>query len=187
MRANFLWAKSQITIALLAMAIFAACPSRAQSAASAKSFLVFAYRHYQSCGKGIDFEGPQAALYLHSTLLALVRVDIKANGPGSAPAIDFDPICSCQDWKGVWGLKVDVQMETPKRALATVTFSLAPPKDHANDALRKLDLTLVPEHGTWRIYDIQDESDTSTTLALRKLLEDDIANVGHDSEPKANQ
>jgi Protein of unknown function (DUF3828) len=159
----------------------------AQSQAAARSFLVSAYAHYQHGAKGIDFDGPSAFLYFHSSLVALIREDIKANGPGNAPAIDFDPICGCQDWQGIWNLKIDLQMETPKRVHADVSFSLAPPKNPSQDAARRLAITLVSERGLWRIYDIEDESDSSTTFALRKLLQDDIANVAREAEPKAPQ
>jgi hypothetical protein len=158
--------------ALIAGAMFV--PLHAQTAAGARVFLTSVYKHYQHGAKGIDFEGPSAALYFHSTLVALMRADVKANGPGNAPAIDFDPICACQDWKGIWNLKIEVHMETPKRAHANVSFSLAPPKSPSKDANRQLAITLVPVHGAWRIYDIEDDSDSSTTFGLRKLLQDDI-------------
>jgi Protein of unknown function (DUF3828) len=160
---------------------------RAQSAAGARIFLISVYQHYQHGAKGIDFEGQYAPLYFHSSLVALIRQDIKANGPNSAPAIDFDPICACQDWKGVWRLKIDVKLETPRRAHAGVSFSLAPPNNPSKDEMRQLSITLVPEHGAWRIYDIEDDSDSSTNFALRKLLQDDIDTLRREdfgSQPK---
>jgi hypothetical protein len=172
------------TIALSLSSILHCGISQAQTAATAKVFLTGIYAHYQRGAKGIDFEGPSAPLYFHSSLLALIRADIKSNGPGNAPAIDFDPICSCQDWKGIWNLKVDVKMETPKRAHAKVSFSLEPPKTPSKDAARQLAITLVPEHGLWRIYDIEDNSDSSTTFALRKLLQDDIDTIHKEAGPE---
>jgi Protein of unknown function (DUF3828) len=173
------------TIVLCLVVLFLCGVSRAQTAASAKVFLLSIYRHYQYGGKGIDLEGPNAPLYFHSSLVALMRADIKANGPGNAPAIDFDPICGCQDWKGIWGLKIAVQMESAKRAHADVSFSLVPPKESSKDALRTMEITLVPERGAWRIYDIEDESDTSTTFGLRKLIQDDLAALGGKPQPQS--
>jgi Protein of unknown function (DUF3828) len=173
-------------IALCAAIALSSVPLRAQTAAGARIFLAGVYSHYQYGGKGIDFEGPAAALYFHSTLIALIRQDIRANGPGNAPAIDFDPICACQDWKGIWSLKIDAQMETPKRVHARVAFSLAPPKNPSKDAMRQLAITLVPERGAWRIYDIEDDSDSSTTFALRKLIQDDIDTLRRDAGGEAN-
>jgi hypothetical protein len=86
-----------IFIAFLAPAI----PSPAQDAASARAFLQFAYKHYENGGKGVDFSGPRASLYFHSSLLALIRGDEKANGPGYVGVLDGDPVCGCQDWDGI--------------------------------------------------------------------------------------
>jgi hypothetical protein len=166
--------KALIAIACFTGPLWATGQPPAPDAASATVFLASAYSRYGKNGKGAPFNGR----YFHSSLLALMNADIKANGPNNAPAIDFDPICGCQDWDGIWDLKIDVHVETPQRARATVAFALAPPKDRPKDAQRKLEITLVPEHGAWRIYDILDESDpAASTPALRKLLQSDIASL----------
>lgn len=166
---------------LSATVIFSCCQIRAQDAASAKMFLENVYRHYQggyrNNASGIDFGGPGAHLYFDRSLLALVKADVKANGPDNVGAIDADPICGCQDWDGIWDLKIEVQMETPQRARANVSFSLSDPKTHPTDATRKLEITLVSEHGKWRIYDIVDRSDPKSSFSVRKLLEDDLASL----------
>jgi hypothetical protein len=180
----------RIAIAVSIAAMLPPCPSHAQDAASAKAFLTSIYQHYQNGAEdgsaGINIDGSRAALYYHSSLLALMRADVKANGPDNVPAIDFDPICGCQDWDGIWDLKIDVRIETPQRALASLSFALAPPKDRPKDATRKLVFTLVPEHGAWRIYDIRDESDPATTFSVRKLLQDDLASLHSNAAPKAS-
>lgn len=176
--------KLLLAIALSAAALLRPCSSHAQDAASAKAFLVSVYQHYQHGAKGIDFDGPGAGLYYHSSLLSLIRADIKANGPDNVPAVDFDPVCGCQDWDGIWDLKIDVQVETPQRAQANVSFALAPPQNRPKDALRRLVMTLVPERGAWRIYDIRDESDPSAIVELRKLLQDDLASLRRSNAPK---
>jgi hypothetical protein len=182
-------AKRLVAIMMVIAAALAARPSTAQDAASATAFLKAIYRQYQNGAQdgssGISFDGPHAALYYHSSLLALMHADVKANGPDNAPAIDFDPICGCQDWDGIWDLQIDVHVEStpPQHTIAEVSFALAPPKDRPKDALRKLVITLVPEHGAWRIYDIRDESDPSSITELRKLLEDDLASLHRKSTP----
>ncbi len=177
-----------IAISISIAAMLPVCLSRAQDAASAKAFLTSIYRLYQNGDEdgsaGINLDGSQAGLYYHSSLLALIRADVKANGPENVPAIDFDPICGCQDWDGIWDLKIDVRIESPQRAQASVSFALSPPKDRQKDALRKLVMTLVPEHGGWRIYDIRDESDPNMIYSLRKLLEDDLASLRGNTAPK---
>ena len=144
------------------------------------------YSHYSRGGKGVDFDGPRSALYFHSSLLALEKADVKANGPDSAPAMDADPICSCQDWEGIWNLAIDVRVESTQRALANVSFYLAPPKGPIAAEPMKLKFTLVPEHGGWRIWDILDDSDPKDPVALRKLLIDDIASLRANPAPASH-
>ncbi len=168
-------ARLHFAIALLIVLAAPPIPAAAQDAASAKIFLQSAYRLYENGGKGIDFTGPKASTYYHSTLVALIHADIKANGPDNVPAIDFDPICGCQDWDGIWDLKIDVKAESPQRAQAKVSFSLFAPKDRTKDSFRSLEITLVPERGQWRIYNIVDQSDPKAPFDMRKALEEDIA------------
>jgi len=178
-------AKQLFPIAISFVAILFCAAYRAQDATSAKAFLVNIYSHYSRGGKGIDFDGPHSALYFHSSLLALEKADVKANGPDSAPAMDADPICSCQDWEGIWNLAIDVRIESAQRALANVSFYLAPPKGSIAVEPTKLKFTLVPEHG-WRIWDILDESDPKDPVALRKLLIDDIASLRSNPAPASH-
>jgi hypothetical protein len=167
-------ARLLLTLALSAAALAPAAQSSAQDAESAKTFLISVYRHYQNEGIGVDTVGPHAGLYFHSSLVALMRADQKAASP-DVGAIDGDPVCACQDWDGVWDLKIAVQIGTPERARAAVSFALAAPKDRGKDSLRKLAITLGAENGQWRIYDIVDETDPTAPFALRKALQQDIA------------
>ena len=96
-------------IAFSFIAVLSCTSSHAQDAVSAKAFLVNIYSHYSRGGKGVDFDGPRSALYFHSSLLALEKADVKANGPDSVPAMDADPICGCQDWEGIWNLAINVR------------------------------------------------------------------------------
>lgn len=180
--------KALIAIASFVAVTAPACALHAQDAAAAKAFVASIYRQYQNGAEdgsaGISIDGPQAGLYYHSSLLALMRADVKANGPDNVPAIDFDPLCGCQDWDGIWDLKIDVQAQNPQRALAHVSFALAQPANRSQDALRKLVFTLVPEHGAWRIYDIRDESDPAMTFSVRKLVQDDLASLNRNAGAK---
>jgi hypothetical protein len=151
--------------------------SAAQGVASAKAFLQSAYSCYGKNGKGIDFTGTHASQFFHSSLLTLIDADITANGLGYVGVMDSDPICECQDWVGIWDLKIEVQMQDPNRALADVSFALFAPVGRARDDLRTLKYTLVPERGQWRIYNIVDESYPPGPFDLRKALEKDIASL----------
>jgi hypothetical protein len=171
-------------IALLILLAAPPAPAGAQDAASAKAFLESAYQLYRNGGKGIDFTGPRASQYFHSSLLTLIHADIKANGPDNVPAIDYDPICGCQDWDGIWDLNVEVTAESAQKAEANLSFSLRNPKFHDKDELRRLKITLVAEHSGWRIYDIVDESDPKMVFSMRKQLEDDLAAIRKEKQPR---
>jgi hypothetical protein len=68
-------------------------------------------------------------------------------------------------------------MQDANRALAGVSFALSAPKSRTRDDFRKLEITLVPERGQWRIYNIVDESDPKAPFDLRRELEKDIASL----------
>jgi uncharacterized protein DUF3828 len=169
-------AKRFCTIVFFVAAIPFSNLSRAQDAASAKILMENVYRHYQNGGDGIEFRDTRASLYFHSSLLALEKADIKANSP-DIQAIDWDPICGCQDWAGIWDLKIDITLETPQRAIARATFWVNPPSDQVEGSQKKIEFTLIPERGEWRIYDILDKSDPKSTFSVRKLLENDLASL----------
>jgi len=59
---------------------------------------------------------------------------------------------------GIRDLKIEIRMESPAAA-AAVSFALSAPKGRTKDDLRKLEITLAPEHGQWRIYNIVEQSD----------------------------
>jgi hypothetical protein len=158
--------------------------AKAQDAQQANSFLESVYMHYEKGGKGIDFTGPGAGAYYHSSLLALIREDIKANGPENVPAIDSDPICGCQDWDGIWDLKIDVKIDNPQRATVRVSFFVF--QRRGKDDLNKLVITLVPEHGQWRIYDILDESNPKMNWDARKALADDLQTIRQNKAPQSS-
>ena len=76
--------------------------------------------------------------------------------------------------------------ESTPRALADVSFYLAPPKGPITPDKMKLKFTLVSEHGGWRIWDILDESDPKDPVALRNLLLDDIASLRKNPPPASH-
>ena len=152
-----------------------------QDSASAKAFLESAYRHYEHNGKGINIDSPAAKQFYHSSLLSLIKADAKA-ADGDIPALEGDPICSCQDWDGIWNLAIAIQMQGDDKAAATVSFSLSRQKTKTD--LRALDISLAAEGGHWRIYDIVDNSDPKTPFALRAELIKDIEAHTHHTATK---
>ena len=152
-----------------------ACGTVAADAASAKSFLSAAYQQYGKGGKGV----PLTDRYFHSTLLALVDQDQKAAGPENVGALDADPLCDCQDWEGIWELKIDAQLDGPERAVATVSFALTSPTHRKKDDRRKLRIVLAWERGGWRIYDVTSLRDPDHPWQMREDLEKDIEALAH--------
>ena len=145
----------------------------AQDEATARAFVASLYRHYTKNGSGVPSSGAKARLYYHSSLLALIRTDEKAAG-GEVGVLDGDPVCGCQDWEGIWNLQIAIQVKDANRAEAEVTFSLSPPVPAAPDDARKLLITLVPEQGQWRIWDIRDDSDPKHPFDVRDALTQEV-------------
>ncbi len=154
-----------------------------QDTDSAKRFVESLYRHYTNHGKGIDFSGPRALNYFDASLNALMDADAKAAGPNEVGVLDGDPICSCQDWEGIWDLKIDVQMLGKDEARASVTFALFAPKAGANRDFRSLDMILLRTGSQWRIDNILDKSDPKAPFDLRAELEKEIRTQKQPAKP----
>jgi len=158
--------------ALLILLAVPPIPAAAQDAASAKTFLQSTYALYSKNGKGATL----TSRYYDSTLVRLVATDNKLNA-GEIGVLEGDPVCGCQDWAGIWDLNIEVQMQGQNQALADVSFALTAPNGRKQNDLRKLHITLVPERGQWRIYNILDESDPKAPFDLRQELEKDIESL----------
>jgi hypothetical protein len=161
----------------------AAQVSCAQDTASAKSFLNSIFKLYENDGKGT----PYSARYLHSSLLSMIRADLKAaNAASEVPwPLDADIVCDCQEWGGIWVHIMDVKLEKPNRALAVVSFEFETPKNRSNSDLRRMQYTLVAERGEWRIYDIEDLTrtlDPGQSRSLRDQIKKDIADLERESK-----
>ncbi len=165
---------SGLSLGLLLVAALSTVPSLGQNADSAKQFLTSVYNHYANHGKGIDFTGPEARGVFDSSLIALLQADQKAMGPDEVGVLDGDPICSCQDWDGIWDLKIAIQPLGEGRAKAAVSFALFAPQAGTDRDRRSLDMTLVSAGGQWRIWDILDKSDPKAPFDLRVELEKEI-------------
>jgi hypothetical protein len=179
--------KPLLSIVLLAVAFAWTRPVGAQDASSAKSFLESAFRQYSKNGPGVDSTGLKAKRYYHSSLIALMQADAKAAGPGNIGFLDGDPLCDCQDWDGIFSLKIDIQLESPTRAQAIVSFALFEGQDRDSSSVRKLKITLASERGQWRIYDIFNLSQSTTPGGLRSGLKKSTENLTRDSKRKPTQ
>ncbi|MBS1802502.1 MAG: DUF3828 domain-containing protein [Acidobacteria bacterium] len=167
---------------LFACAILPAFSTHAQDAASAKTFLQSVYSRYYKNDPGVEIARPQARRYLHSSLIALLREDSRAVGPGEVGVLDGDPLCSCQDWDGIFNLKIDVREPKADRVEASVSFALsknAKPQDR-----RSLMITLQLEKGAWRVWNVVDRSDAKAEFDLRSELQKEIASMHAKRTPK---
>ena len=165
-------------------ATLSAIPACGQDAEAARHFVESVYAHYANHGRGIDFTGPKARGVFDSSLIALLHTDQKAVGPNEVGVLDGDPICSCQDWDGIWDSKITVEMERDGRAKAAVSFALFAPRAGSDQDHRSLEMTLAPEGGQWRIWDILDKSDPKAPFDLRAELEKEIRTAKRDSKTK---
>jgi len=184
---SFFSGAARVPAWIVLAAASSAVPACGQDADSAKQFLASVYEHYANRGMGIDFNGPKSRSVFDPSLIALLRADQKAVGPNEVGVLDGDPICSCQDWEGIWDLKIVLQMQSDKRATAAVSFGLFAPKPGADKDHRSLEMTLVPQGSQWRIWDILDKSDPRTPFDLRAELEKEIHTAKRTSKAKDNR
>lgn len=156
----------------------------AQDEASAKRFVESLYRHYTKNSKGIDFTGSKGLNYFSPSLNALMDADAKAIGPDEVGVLDGDPVCSCQDWEGIFDLNIAVRMLSNNRANAAVSFALFAPKAGADRDRRSLEMTLISGNGQWRIDNIIDRSNAKAPFDLRAELAKEIRGAKRASQAK---
>lgn len=146
-----------IKAAVIAIAMLPLGTARAGDAESAKAFLAGLFATYQ------DNEKPPAGsrrIY-DSQLQALMDDDVRL-ARGEVPALDFDPLCQCQDYQHLKA-SLTVRSSSSSTAVIAVTLrDLGIPHDKPRDAM----FDLVKEHGTWRIHDIHAEDPKSLRAFL---------------------
>lgn len=170
MRVGRLWSFAVGT----ALAVILTLRGSTQDADSAKRFVEALYRHYADHGKGIDFGEAEGSYYFDASLNALMKADAKAVGPNEVGVLDGDPICGCQDWDGIWDLKIAVQPQGKDRVKAALSFALFAPKAGTDRDFRSLEMTLAREAGNWRIDNIVERTDAKHPFDLRAELEKEI-------------
>ncbi len=176
------WLRSTVFVLLLVAGCAVATAAPAQEdrdLASARIFLQSIYRHYEHHGHGIDFTGRHARDYFTASFVALMDADEKAAGPDEVSVIgDGDPFCGCQDWDGIWDLKIALEPAGASQIRARVSFALFAPKAAKPADLRSLEFALVKERGLWRIDNAVDRSDPKNIFDLRAAMKKEIAELG---------
>ena len=134
-----------------------ATPASAQIPAEARAFETGLYAAYER-GEP-DYLGRGAGAVFSPRLLSLIRSDQAATPEGDAPALDWDPICDCQDSDELEGLAVVTARAGSGRVRATARF-------RQGGETRTVRLDLVSAGGRWRV----DEIRTSDVPSLVGLL-----------------
>lgn len=138
--------------ALILVLLVAALPHGALHGAlaadkgGAEAFLRGVYGHYERDTAGWSVLGPNASEVFAPRLLTLIRKDQKA-AKGEVGALDYDPVCNCQDYGPFRLDTVAIEPNGADRATARVGFTNV-------DARVTLTLKLVLVKGRWRIDDI---------------------------------
>ncbi|MBV9571628.1 MAG: DUF3828 domain-containing protein [Alphaproteobacteria bacterium] len=117
----------------------------ADDAKDAKAFVTGLFATYQ------DNKKPPAGSHriYDSQLQALMDEDVRL-AKGEVGALDFDPLCQCQDYEHLQGV-VTVRSSSSNAAVVAVTIrDLGMPNDKPREAV----LDLVKEHGAWRVHDV---------------------------------
>lgn len=160
----------RLSLAGLLLSALSVCGAAqaAPSPLAAKAFLVKVYAgqiHY-------DTHDGAAAVFDPSTV-ALFRLDAKLTPPHKVGAIDFDPICWCQDSKDLSFAVQTIAITSPSTATASVTSS------YPGRVVARMRVQLTLTAAGWRIHDIvESDAGKSSTSSLRALLNRGIHQMG---------
>ncbi|CAN5139149.1 hypothetical protein BH11PSE2_BH11PSE2_15600 [soil metagenome] len=99
--------------------------------------------------------------YFDASLVSLIREDARLSGD-EVGALDFDPVCQCQDPEGMKATVHDAKLTGGKSATAKVEL-----KFDKEDEIR-ITYVLVQILGQWRIHDIENDLDRSLRQFLTK-------------------
>ena len=145
---------------------FIAPNAGAQNLASARIFLSKLYDSYEHpvCADCPNVFGKEASHVFSPSLLKLIRKDEAKTPKGEVGALDWDPICACQDPDGLHVLSLSVLASGASRAKADVVVSFS------DKSKRIVHLALLQTPRGWRV----DDASTDNGTNIRKLLEASI-------------
>lgn len=136
----------------------------AQDLASAHEFVSKLYDSYEhpACPECPNVFGKEASHIFSPSLLRLIRLDEAKTPKGYVGALDFDPICACQDPEGLHVLQLEINPTSFNKASSDVVIGYAATsKDQ-----RTIHLSLLHTPHGWRIDNISSKEEGD----LRKLL-----------------
>jgi len=135
--------------------------AEAQHLADAHAFVSKLYDSYEhpACPECPIFD-KQAPRIFSPSLLLLIRRDEAKTPKGYVGALDFDPICACQDWHGLHVIELEITRTRRSRAAADVVVG------YAAGTKQTIRLSLLQTPRGWRVDDVS----TTDVASLRKLL-----------------
>jgi hypothetical protein len=146
---------------------------------TSQRFVEGLYARYGPDGNPANLSGEDASQAFDPSLIALVKADAAAVGPGHVGVLDYDPLCDCQETDVDFpGLKITTQSVGASHATATVTFN------DVNQKPIKIVLTLVRNPSGWRIFNVEDFTGPGPHTDLRTLLSSDIQKHSSKRGPK---
>jgi hypothetical protein len=156
--------------------VLAACAPPVQTAqrpapaaeADPVAFVEHLYSAYTGGGTGVEVLGRDAASVFTPELVALLEEDRRRAG-GELGLLDYDPLCSCQDFQRFELNTVQLRERSPTRADVAVSFVNAD-----KPVTLRLLLERGPGSGEWRIADVATPEQSSLADYLREGLERSI-------------
>ena len=130
------------------------------AAQSPDDFLKHLYDGYAPGKTPLAFVYPQARSFVDASMLALLQHDEKMS-KGEVGALDYDPICQCQDWQDLKVISVHTKMLAPDHATGDVTFT------NTHDKPQTVHYDLVLVKGAWLIHDLGDKATPSLQAYLK--------------------
>ena len=149
-------------VTMAAVLVINGCARSTDTAPDAKAFLVELYDHYNGATHDFSPLLDKAPAYFDSGLIALMQENERVTPQGDVGAMDFDPVCACQDY-GKLTAGIHVLSASDKAAKAAVVLHDDGPSPGPDVSL-SYDLVRVGKG--WRIHDIG----TNDVPSLRQLL-----------------
>lgn len=159
------------TFVLIAAAALSAATTWADDATDAKTFLAGLFATYSDNKKP-----PAGSRHVYdSQLQALMDEDVRL-AHGEVPALDFDPLCQCQDYEH---LQARLTVQSSSHNAAVIDAALRD-SGMPHEKPRNAVFYLIKEQGAWRIHDIHADDPKS----LRAFLIQQNAERAHPEQRK---
>jgi len=144
--------------AAMSLSLAASACAAGPTPSEAKAFMAGLFAGYEK-PEPPDLLGERAVSVFTPKLVALIHQDA-AQAQGEAGALDYDPVCGCQDF-AISNVVISVAQPTHGAAAAVVAFDNA-----GHHKTIRFDLAAVQGH--WRIADIHDDRVPSLVEFLRR-------------------